>query len=368
MPPIKAKDFIVDLNNLQAGKIIDKELSDELQSDQVLMKIDKFSFTSNNITYAIIGHQIGYWKFFPTEEGHGIIPAWGFAEVIASNHAEIQTGQRFYGYFPMSSHLLVTAGKVQPYGFVDVTAHRQALPPIYNYYINTSEDPMYQPEIEELQSVFRPLFTTSFLIDDLLNEQSFFGALNVVVTSASSKTAQALAFLLATRKREQNLALNIIGLTSKGNMDFVKGLGWYDQTLSYSQISDLDDNQPHVVVDFAGNHSNQYQLQVHLNEQLKYNCLVGLVDWQNQKGEEDLPQKGSFFFAPTYAQQRQKDWGAAGFQQRVGVAWQKFIGSVQKTLEIESPVGAVGLSQLYIDMLQGNIDPKKGNMVSISGE
>ena len=367
MPQIKAKDFIVDLNNLQSVKTIEKELSDDLQPNQVLFKIDKFAFTSNNITYAVIGHKIGYWKFFPTQEGHGIIPAWGFADVIASSHADVQTGQRFYGYFPMSSHLLVTADKVQPYGFMDVTTHRQALPPIYNFYINSSKDPLYTKETEELQCLYRPLFTTSFLIEDLLTEQSYFGTQNVVLTSASSKTAQALAFLLNLRKKEKNLDINIVGLTSKGNVDFVKNTGWYDQTLVYDDITSLNNNEKHVTVDFSGNHQTQYQLQTHLGENLAYNCLVGLADWEHQEGEKPLPKKGEFFFAPTYGQKRQKEWGIAGFQQRISAAWQQFAGNIKETLEVNNPVGAHALEQLYVNTLNGNIDPKKGNMVAIEG-
>lgn len=367
MPQIKAKDFIVDLNNLQSAKTIEKEYANDLQPNQVLLKIDKFAFTSNNITYAVIGHKIGYWKFFPTQEGHGIIPAWGFADVVASSHADVTVGQRFYGYFPMSSHLLVTAGKVQPHGFMDVTTHRQALPPIYNFYTNTSQDPLYTKETEELQSIYRPLFTTSFLIEDLLTEQAYFGAQNIVLTSASSKTAQALAFLLALRKKEQNLNIQIVGLTSAANVDFVTQMGWYDQTLTYDEINKLNKEEPHVTVDFSGNHQTQYQLQTHLNENLKYNCLVGLVDWKNQQGEQQLPKKGEFFFAPTYGQKRQKEWGVAGFQQRIGAAWQQFAQHVRASVAVTNPIGVDALEQLYVNTLNGNIDPKKGHTVAIEG-
>lgn len=362
-----AKDFIVDLGNYQSTKMVDKAYPDTLEDNQVLFKIDKFSFTSNNITYAIVGDRIGYWKFFPTEEGYGIIPAWGYADVVASTHPDVKVGERFYGYYPMSSHLLVQPDKVQPHGFMDGISHRRPLPPIYNYYTNVSTDPMHVTDQEALQSIFRPLFTTSFLIDDLLDTQEYFEAQNVVLTSASSKTAQALAFLLAQRKKSQNLAIDIIGLTSSGNVDFVKQLGWYDQVLTYDQIEQLDNNLPHTAVDFTGNHQTQYGLQTHLAHQLKYNCLVGLVDWQHLEGEKPLPKKGEFFFAPTYAQQRQKDWGMVGFQQKVGLAWKQFIEAVKGSIQIENPVNNDGLNQLYMSMLGGKIDPKKGYMVSLEG-
>ncbi len=364
---MQAKEFVVDLANFQSTHFVEKTFPDTLESNQVLFRIDQFSFTSNNITYAIVGDRIGYWKFFPTKAGHGIIPAWGFADVVVSNHPEVKVGERFYGYFPMASHLLVEPSKVQPHGFVDGIAHRAALPPVYNYYTNVSQDATHSPEQEALQSIFRPLFTTSFLIDDVFHEQDYFGTQNIVLTSASSKTAQALAFLLTTRKKAQNLALNIIGLTSDRNKAFVNQLGWYDTVLTYDQIDQLDNNEPHAVVDFTGNHQTQYTLQTHLALQLRYNCLVGLVDWQHLEGAKPLPKKGEFFFAPTYAEQRQKAWGPAGFQQKVGEAWQAFATNVKDSIQINAPIGNEDLEKLYLDMLSGKIDPKQGCMVRIQG-
>jgi len=366
MATINAQDFTVKIDNLQQGKVVGKAYSDKLLSNQVLLEIELFSLTTNNITYGVVGGRMSYWKFFPTHSGYGIIPAWGFAKVVNSNHPDVQVGQQFYGYYPMSSHLLVTIDKVSSKGFVDNAEHRRELPLIYNFYTNTEQDPTYSPETESLISIFRPLFITSFLIDDFLAENDFYGASNIILTSASSKTAQALACLLAYRKKENDLNLNILGLTSKKNTEFVEQLGWYDQTISYDAITTLNANEKFVVVDFTGNHNTQYQLQTLLGENLVYNCLVGLVDWQNFKGEKPLPQKGEFFFAPTHAQKRQKDWGGAGFQQKVGIAWQEFISAVQSTISIKKYFGFQELEKLYVDMLHGKVDPKCGNIVSLN--
>ena len=309
---------------------------------------------------------MNYWKFFPTQSGYGIIPVWGLADVIASNHPEIKIGQRFYGYYPMSSHLLVTISKTTGKGFVDYTEHRQSLPPVYNFYTNTKHDPAFTPETEDLISIFRPLFVTSFLIDDHLAKQNFYKATQILITSASSKTAQAVAYLLARRKRENDLNLKLTGLTSKRNMAFVRQLGWYDQVLSYDEIAQLNSNEKFVVIDFTGNHNTQFQIQTLLKDNLLYNCLVGLVDWQNLKGETPLPKRGEFFFAPEHAAKRQKEWGQALFQQKIGIAWQQFINSVQSVISIKEHVGLEKLEQLHLNMLNGKIDPKQGNIVNLS--
>ena len=366
MATINALDFTVKIDELQKAQFVAKSYSDELSSNQVLLEIDKFSFTSNNITYGVVGEQMNYWKFFPTQSGSGIIPAWGLANVIISNHPDVQVGQRFYGYYPMSSHLMVTINNVSSKGFVDNTQHRQTFPPIYNFYTNTEHDPTFTPETEDLISIFRPLFVTSFLIDDHLAEQNFCKATQILLTSASSKTAQALAFLLAHRKKESHLTFNLLGLTSEKNVEFVRQLGSFDQTMTYDEVAHLNANERFVVIDFAGNHNIQFQLQTLLGDRLVYNCLVGLVDWQNLAGENPLPKKGEFFFAPAHAEKRQIEWGLSGFQQKIGIAWQQFMTTIQPIISISEFVGPEKLEQLYLDMLNGKIEPKHGNIVSLN--
>ncbi|MEM8509429.1 MAG: DUF2855 family protein [Bacteroidota bacterium] len=365
MAAITGFEFIVKTDHLTQTRFVTKTYADELLPNQVLLAMDLFAFTANNITYGIVGDQMHYWKFFPVQPGYGSIPVWGFADVVISSHPEIKVGQRFYGFYPMSSHLLITA-KVTSQGFVDITKHRQALPPIYNFYTNTAQDPTYKPETEKLISLFRPLFVTSFLIDDHLAAAHFFNATQILITGASSKTALALACLLAHRKKENALNITLIGLTSKKNVAFVQQLGWYDQTISYDAMAPLPTEEKSIVIDFAGNHNTQFSLQTLLNEKLVYNCLVGLVDWQNLEGEDPLPKKGVFFFAPAHAEKRQKAWGMSEFQKKIGMSWQRFMEAIQTIISSKEHIGIQGLEQLYLDTLKGEIDPKRGNIVRLN--
>ena len=81
-------DFVVAKDDLDQCKVIATELpdADALPPDGLLVKVDRFAFTANNITYAEIGDKLGYWRFFPAPEGWGHVPVWGFAEVIESRH------------------------------------------------------------------------------------------------------------------------------------------------------------------------------------------------------------------------------------------------------------------------------------------
>lgn len=366
MATINALDFTVHTQNLHHTKWIEKTYSDRLLPNQVLLKIAQFAFTSNNITYGVVGEQMDYWKFFPTSADRGILPVWGFADVIISNHSDIRIGQRFYGYYPTGSHLLVTANKVSDKGFLDGAEHRRALPAVYNFYTNATNDAAFTSETEPLIALFRPLFVTSFLIDNHLVEQNFYKATQIIITSASSKTAQALAFLLAHRKRENELNFNLIALTSKKNIAFVEQLSWYDQVLSYDELTQLKPSSISVVIDFSGNHETQFQLQTLLKERLVYNCLVGMVDWQNLEGEQRLLQKGEFFFAPTHAKNLQQEWGLAGFQQQIESAFRQFITAVQSNLLIKNHIGMKAFEQLYLKVLNGKMEPRCGAVVRLN--
>lgn len=336
---------------------------EDLAEGQILVKVDQFAFTSNNITYAAVGEMVGYWKFFPVSADWGIIPVWGFADVIASKNEGIQVGERFYGYYPMGSHLIMSPNKVKPTNFADGVAHRVALPPIYNNYINTKKDPGYSKKGEAIQSLFRPLFTTSFLIDDFMEDTNFFGGSTIILTSASSKTAIGLAHLLA--KRKSNSSLNIIGLTSKGNMEFVEALGYYDQVLAYDQVTEIANHENSIIVDFSGNAKVQENLQGHLGKKLVYNCLVGMVDWTQRGGADSPATNGKFFFAPSQALKRNKEWGVEGFQQRVGMAWMGFTSQIGNWMTVKDSTGALELAALYLPMLNGKIDPKVGHIVKL---
>ena len=56
--------------------------------------------TANNVTYALMGDAMHYWDFFPAEPGLGLVPLWGFADVVASSTDGVEVGTRVYGYLP----------------------------------------------------------------------------------------------------------------------------------------------------------------------------------------------------------------------------------------------------------------------------
>lgn len=102
--------FEVNRSNWQQTRTVDETFDGVLQDNEVLLAIDRFALTANNITYCVSGDMLGYWRFFPAQEGWGRIPAMGFADVAVSNCPGIAVGERVWGFLPMATHLKIQAG------------------------------------------------------------------------------------------------------------------------------------------------------------------------------------------------------------------------------------------------------------------
>jgi len=329
-----------------------------LQPGEVLLRVDKYAFTTNNITYGVFGDRL-YWAFFKGTDTEGIIPVWGFADVVVSNNPAIKVGERYYGYFPMSDLITVLPGHINSTGFSDIRSHRVSLPPIYNKHIRTANDPAYNVALEDYIPLLRPLFGTGFLNYHFLKEESFFKAKRIILTSASSKTALGLAFML--KQNQSKDKLKIVGLTSKKNVDFVKETGFYDTVISYEDYDVELKKGTSVVVDFSGNMALLVNLTSQLVTSLKFMSLIGFTDWQST-GAFKHP-KAKMFFAPDSIQTLSKKWGAAKMNQRMGKALYQFINKAKNWTEVVPVTEYKDLKKLYLQVLKGDVDPSKGYIV-----
>ena len=242
--------FTVSRKDLRRGRWLEAP-TPALGPGQIRLRIDRFALTSNNVTYGAFGDAMSYWDFFPTgDPTTGCIPVWGFATVMETNTFGVGVGQRFYGYFPMADEAVLGPIRVDALGFVDGSEHRHALHGIYNRYLLTDTDALYRPEHEDFIALLRPLFSTSFLIDDFLAENAFFDAGTVLVSSASSKTSYGLGFCLSQR-RGTGAAVATVGLTSSANLEFTRRLGCYDRVVAYPDTPSLV-VEPAAYVDMSG--------------------------------------------------------------------------------------------------------------------
>lgn len=338
-----AWDFLVAKSDLRRTEFRDVDLP-PLKDGQVRLAIDSFALTANNITYAVFGEMMKYWDFFPGPDGFGRVPVWGHARVEASAHPDIAAGQRFYGYWPMSTHLTVQARPGRT-GFTDVSAHRQPLPPVYNQYQAVGPEAAREAH----RALLQPLFITAFLIDDQFDEYGVYGAASMILSSASSKTAIALAALLKKRG-----GVTVVGLTSPRNRAFVEGLGFYDQVVLYDDLATEPIEGPAAFVDFAGDAAVLGAVHGRFKDDLKASILVGGTHWETPRGAEALPgPQPAFFFAPDRVAKRQKDWAPGVFEQRYGAAWTGFVADAPRWLKVEVGEGREAIQAAYLAQVEG---------------
>jgi hypothetical protein len=357
--------FVVARDDLKQSKVIETEMPDasRLPDEALVVKVDRFAFTANNITYAVLGDQLKYWSLFPGPDGFGNIPVWGFGEVIASRHPSVMIGERLFGYFPMATHLVMEAADVGKRGLRDAAPHRQGVAPVYNAYARVTDDAAYAGRQGDEQALLRPLFMLSFLVDDFLAENDFFGARSVILSSASSKTAFGLAHLLHGRE-----GIRVIGLTSAANADYVASLGCYHETVTYDRVSALPNDVPVAFVDMAGNSELRARLHNHFGERMKYSGRIGLTHRASSPDEPPLPgAKPTWFFAPDQIRKRAKEWGPGGIEQRFGAAWAGFAPNLQRWLSVIEGRGPEAVQRVYLDTLAGRIPPDQGHMLSLLG-
>lgn len=333
-----------------------KEPLQDLKDGEIRFHIQQYALTSNNITYAVSGFTLKYWDFFPVDETWGKVPVWGFAEVVESKCESVKIGERCYGYFPMSEYLTVQPGRVNPFGFSDIAAHRKELSPIYNFYARLAADPSFKENSKDYIPIIKPLFATSFLIYHFLKEESFFNSQQIILTSASSKTGLALAYML--QQHQTTDGKSIVGLTSARNVEFVENTGYYDKVYTYEAYQDIAKENA-VIVDFAGSTKLLHQLSDDLGEHLMHIALIGLTDWKAYQGFKGLA-KSKFFFAPTHIKNRYAEWGAEKTNTLLNKALYGFIEDVKSSIEITPVQGYDNLAALYLEMLDGKVNPKQG--------
>lgn len=349
--------------NLRETKTVTRPVP-ELAEGEVLMKIEKFGLTANNVSYAITGDSIGYWGYYPAEGPWGKVPAWGFAEVIQSKCDGVNVGERIWGFLPMASHVVMRPGKINEKRWMDTAPHRADLPPMYNQCMRTESDPEVLKDFENERSILFPLFATSFSLYDFLIDNDFFGADQVLIGSASSKTGFGLAHMLFN---DPAVDKKIVGITSAGNADFCRELACFDDVTIYDQESALDPSVKSVFVDMSGNVPLTVRVHTHFGDNMVSSWKVGATHWEAEgDNPDDMPgAKNRFYFAPKHMGKRDKDWGPGKFWEKAFIA---SIGVTQDTaakLHVEQRNGVETAAETWVALLDNKVPGSTGLSISI---
>ncbi|MEX5719001.1 DUF2855 family protein [Geodermatophilus maliterrae] len=334
----------------------------DVAAGTVQFAVERFGLTANNLTYAVLGDRWRYWDHFPGPDGWGRVPAWGFGRVAASGVDGVAVGDRFFGFWPMSSRVTLEVA-ADGGGVVDRSAARASLPAVYTRYLRARPETGFPPEHDDAAAVLRPLFLTGWLLADQLAARDWHGAGAVVLTSASSRTA----WCTATAIRARDDAPAVIGLTSAGRVDDTAGLGLYDQVLAYDDVGALPVDRGVVLVDVAGDAAVRAAVHERTQDVLRVSVVVGATHWTRAGDSSGLPGPAPVVFsAPDAAAEGAATSGAAAFARRLGAAWAAFVTDrVPGLLRFEHVTGADALAGAWSALLDGDVDPRRGLVVSL---
>jgi hypothetical protein len=352
---------VVDQKDItRAARVADPEAGRPLVPGEARLAIESFALTVNNVTYAATGFVLDYWRFFPSGiDEQGVVPVWGTATVTESRAEGLETGTRLYGYLPMAETLVIRPELTANGVFVDRSPHRDGLALVYNTYVAVKPGTAHD---DDLRSLLQPLLATSYLLFDWLADNGWFGAEQIIVGSASSKTGLGLCRYLA---EPADRPYRILGLTGAGNRDFVEGLGACDTVLSYDQIAALP-QVPSVYVDMAGNAAVKLALHTHLAAQLRHSAAVGTSHWDKFAPPQNLPgPKPQFFFAPAQIAKRRADWGPGVIEAQITAAWKRIAADADRWLEVVTHHGLDRAPALWADLAAGRSSPREGHVLRL---
>jgi NADPH:quinone reductase-like Zn-dependent oxidoreductase len=348
---MSAWDALIRKSDLREVEVVASDAPDRtLAEGEVLLAVERFSLTANNVTYGAMGDAFGYWKFFPAPDGQGRIPVWGFATVVKSAAPDVAEGLRLFGYLPMSTHFIMRLAKGRR-GYVDTAAHRAELPPTYNAYAEAPAD-----ALDDHRALLRPLLMTSFLLDDFLGEDA--AVTTLVLSSASSKTAMGLAWFARRR------GMTVTGLSSPGNLEGLAALGLYDRILPYDRAAELKTDGATAYVDFAGNRAVTATVHTALGDRLTRSLIVGGTHWEAGRGDAALLAgvQPVLFFAPDQIRKRSAEWGPQVVTERFEQGLADFVAA-NPWLTLVQHQGAEGLKAAYSDVIEGRARPQDGHII-----
>ena len=349
----------IDRSDIRRHRVVDTPVPAAGEGELVLA-VESMALTANNVSYALSGDFLDYWGFFPTEAGWGRLPAMAFGVVTDSRVPGIEVGTRHFGFFPVGDHHVVRA-RATANGFVDDAPHREKHAMAYRSFdrVDDSRRVKHDPE-GHAYLLLRGLFLTSYLAEDFLADNAMFGAGQIVVSSASSKTAIALARRIRARGNT-----HCIALTSAANVDFVNRVNLYDEVVTYDDIETLAEWAPTVFVDMAGNASVRTRVHRHFGDALMHSCAIGATHWDQSTSTGELPgPKPQFFFAPSQLAKRGKEWGREVLNERIETALDEFVADSRRWMNIVVTDGSSTTASTYDDLVSGRVGAADGRVLS----
>ena len=327
-----------------------------LAEGAVRLRIDRLALTANTVTYAQFGDMLGYWGFYPVDLPWGAVPAIGWATVVESLVPDVEVGLHVYGWWPMATTVDIEASAV-PGGFRDVGAHRSAHASTYRTYL---ADPSVEgDDAEDRHALLRGLAATGELIASFLDQPRFAGVEQVLVLSASSKTA--IGYASAARRRQvDGDGPVVVGITSDSNLAFVEDLGLYDEVRTYASIGDGLAQRPTAIVDMAGAADAIVALHAQLGDLIVHSMVVGKSHHDEPFAEVVGGPTPELFFAPGEIERLAAELGPEQLQSSLAEAAASLVESSRSWLRIDHRHGPDASLAAWADALAGRVPPDLG--------
>ncbi|HEY2189069.1 MAG TPA: DUF2855 family protein [Caldimonas sp.] len=335
--------------NLAARQMHEEPLPEALVDGELVVEIEHVALSANTLTYAAMGRALGYWSLFPASAPElARVPAWGHAQVLASRAIEIEPGARLFGLLPIASHVRLQ-GRRSRLGLRETSRDRAALNPVYNQYaLRPSNGTAAEATELELRALLHPLFITSFVLAHELKENRLHGSGEVVVVSASSKTALGLAY-------ELRGSVPLTALTGERNAAWLATSGFWDRVVGYESLASLGSGAPCVLVDFSGDPELVARVMASLGRRCVRRVDVGATHSGTLRlgaSEED-----ALFSGPATIERLVRDWGAAAFERQLEAALRAFGCAMRPHIEVRHADGPAAVQAAYEALRRGGIAP-----------
>lgn len=326
----------------------------ELSSGAMLVHIERFGFSCNNLASAMAPGVASVWpQAFAAEGDNLLLPVWGIAQVVAANNAEYEVDDWIFGCFPMSRYCLLDPS-VEPLDRYAIGIDPLLNPSVENLPVLVNAGPESLNEVD-LQIMLRPLLMAAFMVLEELTESQFWHCQQIIVSCASSKTAMGLSYFLQeyfhTATALERPA--IIGLTSESKQEFVRTHGHYDRVESYENFRQLDQADT-VLMDFSGNFKMQRMLMYYLKERLIHAYALGACHWGEQDAGEVIT-SCEYFSALDFYYQRQA--GSSDLNTRFQQSWPGASAAFTEWLKPLAVNGPEGVRWVYEQILAGTSQP-----------
>lgn len=244
-----------------------------LAKDSIRVQTTLFSLTINNITYARVGHLMGWWDIHPLPSSipspyndsvkYGRISCWGTGTVVESNSTLILKDKKVFGYLPIGAlpvDLEVGPARVKDQ-FWALNDHRKHLLTMYNRYFLYSDEDDAQEKNRSWDAVLRALFKISYTLNRVTfawenitpvhpsgdgglkwtkEDANIMGAV-IFIFAPAGKTLATLAQQIRMARPAEFQPRKLIGIGSGESKMLSEGMGWYDEVLLYS-----DDPLAHI--------------------------------------------------------------------------------------------------------------------------